>query len=302
MNSARTTGWGFAIFSLLLTGACDAPTAPTAGLPETPSVRDTVVISRVLSPDGVYIAYDTRGAGSPVLVLVHGWSCDRTYWTGQADALATDYRVVTLDLAGHGASGPNRSDWTIEAFGADVATVVEKLDLRDVILVGHSMGADVVTDAARRLPGRVKGVIWLDQYNEIDTRLSDEKVAEIAAPFRADFNGTTKAFARGMFPANADPALVERVAGDMASAPPEIAVPMLIATKANSRNIAAAVAALDVPVVTINAGNSPTNAEALERRGVKAVVMPGTGHFLMMDNPEGFNALLKQTIVETFGG
>jgi pimeloyl-ACP methyl ester carboxylesterase len=206
--------------------------------------------------------------------------------------------VVTLDLAGHGASGVNRTGWTIEAFGADVAAVVEKLDLRDVILVGHSMGADVVTDAARRLPGRVKGVIWLDQYNELDTQLSDEKVAEIVGPFRADFSGTTQAFVRGMFPANADPALVERVAADMASAPPEIAVPMLVATKANSRNIAAAVAALDVPVVTINAGNSPTNVQALAHRGVKAIVMPGTGHFLMMDDPDGFNTLLKQTIAE----
>jgi pimeloyl-ACP methyl ester carboxylesterase len=62
------------------------------------------------SPDGIPIAYETRGQGAPALVFVHGWSCDRTYWAGQLEPLSRDYRVVAIDLAGHGESGVGREN------------------------------------------------------------------------------------------------------------------------------------------------------------------------------------------------
>jgi DNA-binding transcriptional LysR family regulator len=57
---------------------------------------------KVASADGVPIAYEVHGQGSPALVLVHGWSCDRSYWQGQVEPLSRHYQVITLDLAGHG--------------------------------------------------------------------------------------------------------------------------------------------------------------------------------------------------------
>jgi pimeloyl-ACP methyl ester carboxylesterase len=51
------------------------------------------------------------GHGEPALLLVHGWACDENYWHAQLDALKSRYTVVTIDLAGHGASGANRTDW-----------------------------------------------------------------------------------------------------------------------------------------------------------------------------------------------
>ena len=73
--------------------------------------------------DGVPISYEVRGNGSPALVFVHGWSCDRTYWKAQVEPFAVNHKVVTIDLAGHGESGTQRSDWTMEAFSEDVAAV-----------------------------------------------------------------------------------------------------------------------------------------------------------------------------------
>src|SRR5882762_1994438 len=95
-----------------------------------------------ISPDGIRIAYEVHGEGTPALVFVHGWSCDRNYWKGQLEPFAEQFKVVAIDLAGHGESELGRKAWTIGAFGADVAAVVKALGLQHVILIGHSMGGD----------------------------------------------------------------------------------------------------------------------------------------------------------------
>jgi hypothetical protein len=92
------------------------------------------------SSDGVPIRYWATGGGEPALVFVHAWTCDHHVWDAQVAHFAGQHRTVTPDLAGHGASGRGRRDWTVEAFGEDVRAVVEALDLRRVVLVGHSMG------------------------------------------------------------------------------------------------------------------------------------------------------------------
>lgn len=67
----------------------------------------------VPSADGIPVRYEVHGAGPPALVFVHGWSCDRDYWRGQVEHFAGRYRVVTVDLAGHGESGggPHHRRW-----------------------------------------------------------------------------------------------------------------------------------------------------------------------------------------------
>ena len=89
-----------------------------------PARAQPVVGRRASSANGVQIAYDILGTGEPALVLIHGWCCDRTYWSAQLPALSHRFRLVTLDLAGHGQSGAGRSAWTIDAFGEDVVAVV----------------------------------------------------------------------------------------------------------------------------------------------------------------------------------
>jgi pimeloyl-ACP methyl ester carboxylesterase len=111
---------------------------------------------KVATIDGERIAYEVRGKGNLAIVLVHGWSCDRSYFQHQLESFSDRYTVVTLDLAGHGESTLGRENYTIALFGADVAAVVRKLDLKRVVLVGHSMGGDVVVaaGAAAQGPGR----------------------------------------------------------------------------------------------------------------------------------------------------
>jgi pimeloyl-ACP methyl ester carboxylesterase len=250
----------------------------------------------VASADGVPIAYEVIGQGRPALVLVHGWSCDRGYWKEQVEYLSPQYRLVLIDLAGHGDSGLGRKDYTMAAFGADVAAVVDSLGLDQVVLVGHSMGSDVVVEAAKLLQGKVTGLVWVDQYDSLDDFNSTEKIEAAVAKFRKDFRGTTETFVRGLFGPNADPKLVDRIARDMASAPPTVGVSALRNTWMNGPTLPAALAGLKLPVVELNADRHPTDHASLAKHGVKAYVMPDIGHFLMLEDPPRFNRSLDSVV------
>jgi pimeloyl-ACP methyl ester carboxylesterase len=201
-----------------------------------------------------------------------------------------------VDLAGHGESGLARKDYTMVSFGADVAAVVQALQPGKVVLVGHSMGSDVVVEAAKLLPGKVAGLVWVDQYNSLDVFNDPAKVEAFIAKFRKDFRGTTQGFVRGMFAPNADPALVDRIANDMASAPPAVAINALQNTFSNGPRVVAGLAEIKLPVVTINADRHPTDHASMTRHGVKAFVMPDSGHFLMMEDPSRFNRSLDSVV------
>jgi pimeloyl-ACP methyl ester carboxylesterase len=269
---------------------------PTIGADRFDAGSQKTPTSFATSADGVRIAYEVHGEGSPTLVFVHGWSCNRGYWAGQLEPLSTQYKVVAIDLGGHGESGRGRKAWTIESFGADVAAVVKKLELERVVLIGHSMGGDVIPEAARRLPGRVAGLIWVDTYKELGAGRSPEEVEAFVAKFRANFVDTTRVFVRGLFLPTSDRSLVERVATDMSAAPPAVALGALQSAFSYSRQMPRTLQALHLPVIAINPDNAPTDVASLERSGVKVMIMPGVGHFAMMEAPERFNRLLRSAI------
>ncbi|HXC79842.1 MAG TPA: alpha/beta hydrolase [Candidatus Acidoferrum sp.] len=249
-----------------------------------------------LSSDGMPVAYEVHGQGSPALVFVHGWSCDRKYWRNQLGHFDDRHRVVAIDLAGHGKSGRGRKAYTIPAFGDDVVAVVEKLGIDDIVLIGHSMGGDVIVEAALDLRERVRGLVWVDVYStlgQISSRAANER---FIAPFRQDFETAAGQFVRRMFLAGSDLALVESVVADMSGAPPEIAVDVMEHAINNDGAILAGLRELRVPIVAINPDHQPTDTEALRRHGVRAVTMIGVGHFPMLEDPAAFNRLLGEVI------
>jgi pimeloyl-ACP methyl ester carboxylesterase len=252
-----------------------------------------------MSPDGIPIHYDVEGDGSPALVLVHGWSCDRTYWRGQMSPLARRHQVVAIDLAGHGESGVGRSSWTMPAFGGDVTAVVDRLQLDDAVLVGHSMGGDVIVEAALLLGGRVQGLVWVDTYPSLGVPDSHEKVEAFVKPFRADFPGQVRAFIGTAFTSTSDPTLVEWVISDMASAPPAIALDALAHAFGNEGPVIDALPRISAPLVQISPDYEPTDVESLRSHGIRSVVMSKVGHFLMLEDPDQFNRVLEQ-VVESF--
>ncbi|MDP1794026.1 MAG: alpha/beta hydrolase [Acidimicrobiales bacterium] len=253
----------------------------------------------VRSRDGVEIAYETHGdPRQPAVVLVHGWAGNRTYWRHQMDALAATYFVVALDLGGHGESGVCRNDWNLPAFGDDVAAVVNDLDLGKVVLVGHSMGGDAIVFAATQLGDCVAGLVWVDTLRSLgdEPHSTPETIDAFAAPFREDFESAVDGFARGLFPASANPALVDRVAGEMAGAPREAAVGSIGYALNRHPPLIAALKEISAPLVAINPDVSPTDVDSLSAHGIETVIVEGVGHFSMLEDPDQFNAKLLNSL------
>jgi pimeloyl-ACP methyl ester carboxylesterase len=262
----------------------------------------TITVDSVISADGVSIAYELSGRGEPALVFIHGWCCDRSYWNAQVPYFAQKYKVVAIDLAGHGDSGLNRKEWTMAAFGEDVVAVVHKLGLEHVVLIGHSMGGSVIVEAGRKIPQRVVGLVGVDTLNDFEEKYSPEFMDETLNDLRDNFVEATQNFVRTMlFAPNSDPVLVDKIVTDMASAPPEVGKGALEA-EVNFQNneIIHALKEAKAPITCINSDMFPTNIETNQHHSpsFKAKIMPGVGHFNMMEDPEIFNRLLEETIQE----
>jgi pimeloyl-ACP methyl ester carboxylesterase len=247
--------------------------------------------------DGVPIHYTVQGEGAPALIFVHGWACNKNHWADQVSYFSPSYRVVTIDLAGHGASGRGREAWTMTNFGRDVQAVVDILGLDQVVLLGHSMGGAVILEAAHLMPERVAGLVGVDTftYEGIYPWVEPNQIREAMAPFEANFVETTQKLVHNLFPANSDPALVARVAAEMSAIPPEIGLPALEALFA--WDLVAALKQVQAPLCCLNAKEFLSEA-ARQRYAAYFEIIPvaGVGHFLMMENPPGFNRLLAEAI------
>src|SRR5215475_8570145 len=140
-----------------------------------------------LSPDNVHIEYRVFGQGDPAVILVHGWASDANYWSAQIEALKPRYTVVALNLAGHGGSAANRSDWSIANYAADVAAVAREIPNPHVILVGHAMGATVALAASPLLGERGIGVVAVEALRSLGAPpLPPREIEQRVAPFRSD--------------------------------------------------------------------------------------------------------------------
>src|SRR5262245_37180377 len=88
------------------------------------------------SVNGLKIHSSTTGKGKATLVFVHGWTCDSSSWSGQVSALAPKYRVITLDLPGHGQSAsPAHGKFSMDLFAQAVEAVREESKADRIVLV-----------------------------------------------------------------------------------------------------------------------------------------------------------------------
>ncbi len=261
----------------------------------------TITIDNAISADGVSIAYEVRGEGEPALVFIHGWCCDRSYWKEQLPHFAEKYKVVAIDLAGHGESGLDRKEWTMGAFGEDVVAVVNKLNLDQVVLVGHSMGGFVILEAARRMPQLVIGLVGVDTLNNFEQEFTQEQIDEFFTPLRSNFVEATRNIVRTMFTPTSDSALIEKIVVDMSSAPQEVGLGAMEGyVDFQSNEIIRVLQEVKAPITCINSDMNPTNVETNQRYApsFQAKIMSGVGHFNMIEDPETFNRLLEETIQE----
>jgi len=111
---------------------------------------------------GRTIAFREYGTGPRVLVLIHGLLMDGRMYTRLAPAIAAQgHRVITVDMLGHGASEQphEMTEYSMQHFGRDVIGLLDHLDIREAVVGGTSLGANVALEVAVAAPGRVRALM-----------------------------------------------------------------------------------------------------------------------------------------------
>jgi len=268
-------------------------------LAQTDPQQNVETVKIAISADGTVINYYEHGQEDPTLVFVHGWSCDASYWREQVEYFKKQYHMVFIDLAGHGRSGSERENYTMEAFGHDVKAVVESIGAEKVILIGHSMGALVIAKAACLMPEKAIGLVAVDDLQNVEYPLGEEQLREMTTPFKEDFKQAMRDFVGGMLRLD-NLQVNEWIISDMSLADPKVAISAINETLGNylRGDVVKLFDQLHIPVMAINADLWPTDIEANKRhiKDFELIELNGLDHFLMLKSPERFNPALEQAV------
>jgi sigma-B regulation protein RsbQ len=241
------------------------------------------------SVDGIPIHSAATGTG-PVLVFVHGWTCDSTSWAAQVPAFDKKYRVITLDLPGHGQSGsPKDGKFSMDLFARAVEAVRVESKAQQIVLIGHSMGAPVIRQYAHMFPDHVAGLVAVD--GPLDVRGFGTPAAGQGPPPVTGPDGlkNRETMIRSMFTPNTPPAVQKSVLA-MMLAPPETTAAGAMASMFDPS--IRWTDTIRAPAFAIYAGTSKLPDLAKTREvlpNFSATQVAGTGHFVMMEKPEEFD-------------
>jgi sigma-B regulation protein RsbQ len=240
--------------------------------------------------DGLRLHWSQSGEGPRTLMLIHGWTCDETSWIEQIEQLSQAYRVVTLDLPGHGRSEhPGDDRFSVELFVRAIEAVRAEAKAERVALVGHSLGTQMALRYTRTYPERVVGLVFVEGV------LRQPKLLALAARQLRRPNGRQvfeTTIRRTLFSATTPEAVREHVLSMMLGTPAATVIgvvdTMLEPDSWNGDS-------LDVPLLGVYQRRSIfAEYEELKRRfsALDYVELADTGHFLMMEKPREFNRLL----------
>jgi len=258
--------------------------------------------------EGALINYQLTGSGNITLLFLHGSYIDQTYWKNQVRYFSPGYTVVTLDLPGHGKSGTERRHWSTQGFAEDVIFLIKELDLKNVILVGHSWGAGINLIAATSYSKPILGFISIDYFKNAATPLTPEyqrQAAAIEEKLKNDFATTNEQYARMALLTKETPS---EITNQVINAYRNAYRPMGIATTPeifkSFETEKKLLPQLQFKLYLINVDYMPTNEEPLKQyagHGYEVLYMKGTCHFPMLENPDELNKLLQNAIHQISG-
>lgn len=237
--------------------------------------------------------------GKPVIFFIHGWCIDKSYWDVQVADLKDHYSVLAIDLPGFGDS--KEGAYSIEGYGREIRNLLEKMDLDSVILVGHSMGGDIMLEAAANNQ-RVMGLIGVDNFKDVGVPMdseTEEAVAGFMEMLRSNFSEIAPAYAEGsLFHQTTDSLVRKRVMQDFAQADSVAAIASLESLLDYGPKEFDVLSRIKQPLVLINSNASPTLIAGLDSSGVNYEVLEidSTGHYPMIEKPGEFNVLLREGI------
>jgi len=239
--------------------------------------------------------YESYGKGNNAIVFIHGWSCNSSAWEDQISYFQNRFKVIVPDMPGFGKSDHTRQQWTMQQYGKDVALLCNQLHLKNIILVGWSMGAMIVVETAKHLGKKVKGVILVDQLNKVNYNVDStliESFFNSAAQSYKDFNKWYLNFQK-------DSVMTVRYLREMppGNQIPEYWKPIVFAAfNWLNYNLKDCVSKLHVPIRAINASNAENRPDEWQHfyTDYQSIVFENSTHFLVWEDPHKFNdALLK---------
>ena len=250
-----------------------------------------------VSRDGVALAYEERGQGSPPMVFVHGWSCDHRYFAPQVEHFSQEHRTIAVDLRGHGASDAPQQEYTMSAFADDLAWLCNELRVEKPVVVGHSMGAVVALQLAAEHPDVPSAIVMIDGGTRtlVPPPPGGDPSLLLADVMRhADDLTPVRQVIEGMFLPTDDPERRAWIAEAMLSTPRHvIASAWEQLRKVDGRSAAQA---CSVPALFINAATWRPELERLRELCPHVMLgqTVGAGHFNMLEVPDQVNAMLSQ--------
>jgi len=255
--------------------------------------------------DNLRIHYLSSSSGATPVIFLSGWGCDASLWVNQAAVLAPHYRVLLVDLPGHGGSDKPDIPYTLDLFSDAVNAVVEREHAPKVVVAGHSMGGMVAYEFARRWPGKTIALIWVDAAFSIPIDV-DQQIAALrrrAEEFRTpDYQAKVREFVDQLYVPETPVAIRETVTRTIVSTPQHVLASCMEGL-ADSRLFQHDT--LGIPAFAIFSSFwNPERFVHLIKKTLPRLhyeVLSGVGHYPMLEKPEQVNAALTRflAIAET---
>jgi len=240
------------------------------------------------------------GEGSQVIVFAHGFGCAQSSWKFITDAFLKDYKVILFDYVGSGDSDlsqyEQRKYATLEGYACDVIEIIEALDLKNIIFVGHSVSSMIGMIAALQMPEAFKKLVFIGpspRYLNDRDYIGGFNVEDIETIFEHiadDYVAWSKQFAPVMIDSPSKPELADFLQECFEATDPSVALAFAMATfKADYRD---KLKNLEVPSLTLQGTNdviAPLSAAEFIHKNTPdnfLVVMKATGHFPHISEPE----------------
>lgn len=243
------------------------------------------------------IHFQTVGEGEKAIVFVHGWTCNADFWKESVSAFP-EYRVIAVDLPGHGKSDKPETAYTMEYFANSIKSVMKKAKVKKAVLVGHSMGTPVIRQFYRLYPEKVLGLVIVD--GTLRSYGSKEEAEAFIAPLRANYEENSVKFVDGMLQPIEDKKLKQEIRTTMLAAPKHVglgAMEGMLDEKIWKKD------KINVPVLAILAKSpwwKPNEKEIFASiiPDLKFQMWEGVSHFLMMEESEKFNTEVKKFVAD----
>ncbi len=251
----------------------------------------------------VEINYFQHGQGDTTLLFIHGWCIDGMYWKNQVEYFSQKYHVFAIDLPGFGKSKAERTNWTIEEYASDVTAFIDAMNLKNVVIIGHSMAGEIMLQTALTNNPKVIGIVGVDNFKFIDVEFTPEQMKQMTDFFpilEKDFKNSAPVYADLMlFHPTTSKEVKDRVKTDFANSNSVIGYGTFMNLMQYTYTDAQKLEQLNYKLYLINSNGLPTNEAGLKnhcKNGYQVETISATGHYPMIEKPTEFNLLLEKVL------